>query len=534
MEREAVGPEGLAVAARRVAGVASAALAAVAVVFMLASTLKSGWNSDTWFLLETGRTVVESGIPHENPWSIDPSLGIVVQQWGHAAILYLVYAAGGALACDAFASVLAAAACGLFLLCVSEHAGRPLRSMGAGRALRLSACFLVGLYPWINTRPQLWTLICALATMCVCERCRRRGTRRGLLAVPLIMVAQMQLQMAMAWLLPFVCACYALPSTVGELRALAGPEGRHEWAHAHAKFLVAAAAMVVVMPVNPYGVAGMLYLFKSFDAAGYKDVILEMKCLPESGAENIAYFGIVQGALMFALPLALAWRRGRGRADSTAMAAACAAAMVAQIRSGWLPLLASAALWGEASAGEGANKGRTPWSGTVAVAACGAAALACVLTGFLGDGQAGWEDYPRDLAPVLEEIVSEGGSRQDHVLCSDMPIYNYMEWSGWKVDVDARPEIWEPAITGDAEHRYRDYVDALGFGCEDADEAAWALKSYLERNGDEWVIAQRDVKQKSGAHGEGYDQEFYDSLAFLEKRYENGMFALYRVKGARG
>ena len=37
-------------------------------------------DTDGWFLLATGREIVHNGIPFENPWSLDPGQGIIVQQ----------------------------------------------------------------------------------------------------------------------------------------------------------------------------------------------------------------------------------------------------------------------------------------------------------------------------------------------------------------------------------------------------------------------------------------------------------------------
>ena len=37
-------------------------------------------DTDGWFLLASGREIVHNGIPFENPWSLDPGQGIIVQQ----------------------------------------------------------------------------------------------------------------------------------------------------------------------------------------------------------------------------------------------------------------------------------------------------------------------------------------------------------------------------------------------------------------------------------------------------------------------
>jgi hypothetical protein len=37
----------------------------------------------------------------------------------------------------------------------------------------------------------------------------------------------------------------------------------------------------------------------------------------------------------------------------------------------------------------------------------------------------------------------------------------FVEWNGYHVTMDARPELWEPAITGSETHYYQQYADAL-------------------------------------------------------------------------
>ena len=52
-------------------------------------------DTDGWFLLATGREIVHNGIPFENPWSLDPGQGIIVQQWLHDVWLYGWYSLAG-------------------------------------------------------------------------------------------------------------------------------------------------------------------------------------------------------------------------------------------------------------------------------------------------------------------------------------------------------------------------------------------------------------------------------------------------------
>lgn len=52
-----------------------------------------------------------------------------------------------------------------------------------------------------------------------------------------------------------------------------------------------------------------------------------------------------------------------------------------------------------------------------------------------------WNAQADYLDPVLEALEEETGGKGAVVFCSDWTDYNWLEWRGWKVLVDARPEI---------------------------------------------------------------------------------------------
>ena len=64
------------------------------VIFSLG--MQSFYSNDLWFLLATGREIIDNGIPYENPFALHDGMRIVVQQWLLASELYVV---SDALAC---------------------------------------------------------------------------------------------------------------------------------------------------------------------------------------------------------------------------------------------------------------------------------------------------------------------------------------------------------------------------------------------------------------------------------------------------
>ena len=496
----------------RTGGLARALGACLALFALAAATwvvVSSKWYSqvptDRWFFFASGREIVEHGFPRTNVWASEPGLGIVVQQWLFDVAAYLLYSAFGADGYMALAVALAAADVAAMLACAQVFSGGR-RRLPWGLALAV-----LGAAPWLTARPQAVTLALALSCACVCELWRRDGRARRLAWLPAIMLLHMQVHMAMAWLDVFVSACFLLPSGPGEVR-----EG-HAWAMARAPLALAISAMVAVMPVNPYGVAGMLYLFDSFGAAGWGGLVAEMRPVWEKGVGALA---LTVGACVAcpAAALVCAWRRRGPRADVAALVGVSCAAAILQSRNGWVPCAMSACAWGLAS-GE-----RRP--GAPGMEAAWAAWALAVAAAALAPHQActelpEWRLYEEGAAQMAAAAREDSGSDAPLVFCPRWVDANYLEWAGLPVTCDGRPEIWEPAITGDTEHRNRELFAAVSASLQ-GDEGP--VRDYVEEKGCGYVLV-----PKSGTADDPVNAGLFAQAGWLEEVAVDEWFTLYRV-----
>ena len=72
------------------ASTALAVLLSMAIMALIPAIRSAGTlDTDGWFLLASGRVIVESDIPVTNPFTAIAGQGIVLQQWLHDAWLYL-------------------------------------------------------------------------------------------------------------------------------------------------------------------------------------------------------------------------------------------------------------------------------------------------------------------------------------------------------------------------------------------------------------------------------------------------------------
>ena len=465
------------------------------------------YDTDGWFLLATGREIVENGIPVSNPWAYDAQGGeyaFVAQQWLHAAMLYLAYSAFGYAGCDGLAVCISAL---LFLALWASM--RSFAPEGAPAARYACCCLAVsGCSFYMSVRPTMWTMVCLCLTVSICLRWRRSGRPRTLAPLPAVMLFHAQVHMSMMWLDVFAAACFLLPC---------GREAGH-WARpqrsARLPLVIAVIAMAAAAFVNPYGADGALYLLNSYGAAGYRCTISELQPIAGAAPLIVGLFAVYALAPIFAM-------LGKGRLAPIPVVALWAASLIAfaaAIRSIWIAAVAASFVVcallkdGRPAAGRLAGlraSASLALLGCLAVPLCIAWTAATAPQGLdaysrsVGEGAyciCGWEQGEREMGEISELILSDPG----RVYVRWEILDSCLEWNGVKVVFDARPEVWEPGITGSCAHPWRDFVDHILDGSS----------GYLDAGEWRWYVV-------PSAEAEGYCEALGLAVA-----HDTGMFAL--------
>lgn len=579
------------------------------------------WINDTatdmWFFLSTGRYICENGIPYTNPFAVQDGLRIVVQQWLWDVADYKLYEALGLTGPALLSVAMCAAVVASAWAAWAEICRVRMRDVPAVPAAWGLGCALFFALPWSVARPHLFTMCALFWVVCVCERYKARGDWKTLCWLPLIMAAHMQVHMSMAWLDVAVACAEMLPEAG---HGAPTREGLARFVRSRLPMLAAVAATVSVMPLNPYGVDGMMYLFNSAGAAAYKGAISEMKGLLTTGEPLSWMFaaGIVLTCLLPIFVLIFRWRHGKGKLPLgyALFGLAGALALLMRQRNGWICFLTGACLWacvtwkggnedmgnraseeteedagerktaggglpaaagappqdaGEASdpcmdeadeEGKGSlgkrpepkgnghdgaaaaadedspaigvgkagkasgarERGKMPTFGTLLAPL----ALACAVllaTGLIGDAPSQskyWNVSGDYLQPALDVIERAEGDKEATVFCTRWVDFNYLEWDGWRVLVDARPEIWEPKISGYPEHLNNEYFDVACAGNTEFDENL--VRDYVKEHGCTWMIV---CLENQEANPEAVSR--YQGLDWAEKVYGNQLYEVYRL-----
>lgn len=436
------------------------------------------YDSDGWFLLATGKQIVENGIPYANPWSLSSYRPIVVQQWLHDVLLYGSYALAGYAGTVLYQAVLAA----LVALSIAfAIRGFGDRSLTLPRLLFCIGLALFGAGIYISVRPTAWSMACMCLTVGVCTRWRATGNWRNLVALPAITVLHVNTQSAM-WLLDvFLAGCFLLPDDFSEFKTVTTEEMLSEIF----PLSIALIAMLVASFANPYGVDGARYVITSMGAASYGNVISEMK----PAFEATKGFCVVFFAVGL-VPVVAAAVIGRRRVNLPLFVIVFATFVATMLhwRNVWTFSIASALAFASLlRETENPTFLKSPKAGrSIALIALLAVIGPIAANSYVyatNGGQSCWQSSERS-AETLVKTISGSGIYDPVVYAEDPVIYNYLEWKGLKVPFDLRPELWDEKGAIGVTSPYRDYVDGM--------QSEKAKLSYLTSNDFDYYIVSKD------------------------------------------
>ena len=222
-------------------------------------------DTDGWFLLASGRVIVEYGIPRTNPFTAIAGQGIVIQQWLHDAWLYLCWKGAGYAGVAVSVAIPAALALWAYTGTVSRLAQNARYPWAP---LLIGALGFTLMASYLSIRPSLWTAALLFVAISLCLEWRRGANKRLLFALPVVSLLSVNLQAAL-WPLPAAAAaCFLLPEE-GEISLSETGGTVRSWVRSRLPLLAAIAGMAAESLVNPYAIDGSLYVLRSLGAASY-------------------------------------------------------------------------------------------------------------------------------------------------------------------------------------------------------------------------------------------------------------------------
>lgn len=262
-------------------------------IFLTANLLKyispAFFDSDTFFLLATGRKIIESGIPYENPFHITGGLQIVVQQWLFCVMAYLSYSVGNVHGLFIMTLIITALN-GIMYWKIAK-----LKKLDGNIAMITILLFLVLYCDYLTVRPNSLTVLLLLLQIYCTEKYAKTGKKRWLMWLPLIMIVEANVHIAVwfihiLFMLPYIVP----PFDLGKLRFL-------KVEYKIRNLVIASFVMVVSTICNPYGLEGVLYLVHS-----YTDELRDAGIAEMQPTQIISCFGamLIYGLIVILLAVA--------------------------------------------------------------------------------------------------------------------------------------------------------------------------------------------------------------------------------------
>ena len=213
-------------------------------------------DSDMWFILSNGKEIVKNGIPLENPFTYIDGLSIVLQQWLWSVITWVVYSSVGSVGVVVLLMVLFVIA--VWLLCAIAKVNKCDTNVAF-----LVSVLLFSFMGWyfINIRPTMITVILVLAEVLVLDKYTQTCNSKHLYWLILISLLEVNLHSSL-WILHFVLLVpYVFPCIKNPFIKFKDNE------YSIKPILLISIPMFVVGFLNPYGLDGMLYLVNSYGSA---------------------------------------------------------------------------------------------------------------------------------------------------------------------------------------------------------------------------------------------------------------------------
>ena len=233
-------------------------------------------DNDSWFVLAEGRHIVQSGVYKTDVLSMHEGLNITVQNYGFAAMFYLIFSWFGPAGLYFGMIVLNFLVCFLlykiYLLVSKKNINLSLLSMILTDGMLILMAF-------VTTRAQMVSYVFFLILIYILERYIREKKTKGLLFIPLISVLQINLHASLWPMLFLVMGVYVIDGIVSDYKVK--------------PIIIAGIGAGIVGFLNPYGLKMMTITVTSY-VGGSLSFINEMKPFDlVEGTRKILYMVIV-------------------------------------------------------------------------------------------------------------------------------------------------------------------------------------------------------------------------------------------------
>lgn len=466
--------------------------AAIALMIMYAYEIYNySFNFDIWYMLSTGREILENGIPYENPFAQVDGMHIIIQQWMLCVLVYLLYTATGFSGLAWWTVFLAAV-----LVYSLYRLGRLKKrdSYGGELILVLILISLPAFRSYMTMCSSIYSMIAFTWVVFFLEEYRKTGKYIWLAFLIPLAILHAGFHMSFATFDLVIIACYMIPDIFKPLhkRGLLKMFDLYDSNYRKLPILFAFILVAAALCLNPYGIEGAMYIFLSYGAADYGQAIPEMQAFTPF---RYGLIGMSAIAVVLLSVLAIG-KRGMKSIDLplTILVMGTVYMMFDHTRSIWLPLPFGIALISGAIHGWSLDfaKLRSQVLDPMLVKITSAVMIGlatvvvtCQILVLLAPNMSKMEGNEAYSSYGLVETLKLENIDENTKVFNPVRLGGYLEWSGIPVFVDSRVEIWNSTISGSDKDYYYDYVDMEQGKWTDED-----FEGFLAENEFDYLITQ--------------------------------------------
>lgn len=223
---------------------------------ILFAILFSGFNFasyDDYFLLSTGRAILENGFFKNEIFSMHDNLNIIIPQWIFSVILYGLYEFFGF-----YSIIVLMCICSIIIVLLLFEICCVVSDNKKMSFIVTFISFMIPIGPFLECRPQLISYICILLTILLLEKYIRLNKWNLLIPIPFIFILQINSHATMLVFLYAAIFPYLL-----NFKFMLGKNIIESYSYKKIPIIFITIISTFCTLINPYGIDAPLYLFKS-------------------------------------------------------------------------------------------------------------------------------------------------------------------------------------------------------------------------------------------------------------------------------
>ncbi len=217
----------------------------------------TNYDNDLWFILATGRSIINNGISHFDTLSMHSDYVVVAQQWLTSIIYYLTMNTFGAAVFSTLISLISI----LGITVLYKYSKFLTKNTSVTSLLMIFYVYFFA-RGFTTTRPQIITYLILTLELFLTDRFIKSKNNKYLYLLPILSILEINLHSSM-WFLQF---CFL---GVYFLDTLKDKDLRRP-------LFITLIIMLLCGFINPYGLDAITYVFKSYGVDVLNDYIMEM------------------------------------------------------------------------------------------------------------------------------------------------------------------------------------------------------------------------------------------------------------------